>query len=324
MATTARRMPATSVIMVNIFDGTRQLIGPEVKNLLVRVIDGNQNQVSDNLYSTPSLRFDVPFFDNFGDNYTVIASADSYLQAGFTPVTASPAAVQAADIMLVPKDSQFNFSGANWPKLQETQPAISALLAHGAADGLAAQNRYEALLEEKPASLACLFNLMTAMAEIHLPVGTPLDYFKELIWEDMPAQNLFAPAQDRCYAWVNGALAGQVKTAVQQGEFAAETSLDLSLHPGATSSYKQIQFGEANVQLTFHEDNTRTIDGVECVAIEPDIDYYKDIGAHALLEAFPNILTSRLTDPKVVYVLRWIAGRHAGVADFDPPYTLVP
>lgn len=40
---------------------------------------------------------------------------------------------------------------------------------------------------------------------------------------------------------------------------------------GATSSWKQIQFGEANVQLTFHENDTATIDGVPCVMIEPEM-----------------------------------------------------
>jgi hypothetical protein len=36
----------------------------------------------------------------------------------------------------------------------------------------------------------------------------------------------------------------------------------------------------------------------------------------------PNGVTGTLTDPRLVYVLRWIAGRHAGVADFDPPCIL--
>ncbi len=42
---------------------------------------------------------------------------------------------------------------------------------------------------------------------------------------------------------------------------------------------------------------------VACVKVEPDIDYYQDLGA---------------------YALRWIAGRHAGVPEFDPSYTIVP
>ena len=95
-----------------------------------------------------------------------------------------------------------------------------------------------------------------------------------------------------------------------------------AFHPGATRSYKQIQFGEANVQLTFHEDDLRTIGGVECIKVEPDIDYFKDLLAHALLEVVVNSVTKSLTDPRQVYVLRWMAGRHAGVPNFNPPYAL--
>ncbi len=76
------------------------------------------------------------------------------------------------------------------------------------------------------------------------------------------------------------------------------------------------------MQLTFHERTTETIQGIRCIRVEPDIDYYKDLGAHALLEVISNTLSRGLTDPQVVYVLRWIAGRHAGVAEFDPSYTL--
>jgi hypothetical protein len=36
----------------------------------------------------------------------------------------------------------------------------------------------------------------------------------------------------------------------------------------------------------------------------------------------PNSITHGLTDPKKVYVLRWIAGRHAGIPEFSPPYTI--
>jgi hypothetical protein len=83
-----------------------------------------------------------------------------------------------------------------------------------------------------------------------------------------------------------------------------------------------VQFGEANVQLTFHENNTKAIGGTQCVMIEPDIDYYKDLAAHSLLEVITNKLTDSLTDPRQVYVLRWIAGRHAGIPNFEPPYTV--
>jgi hypothetical protein len=320
-------MAISAIIMLNLFDGIRQPIvtGPTLKNVLVRVIDGNQKELSTAFYSTSSLRFEVPFFDGPGDNYCVIASADGWLQAGFTPIVVSPSVVQMADLMLLPRDGTFNFADARWPILAQTHPKISSILAHGAADSQAAQDRYEQLMEDKPASLACLLNLVTAMADIHLPAGTPLDYLKQVIWEDTAGQvegeTLFGPAQDRFYAWADKSLVEQVRMAAHQDEFASEISPNF-FHRGATSSYKQIQFGEANVQLTFHENDARTIDGIDCVAVEPDIDYFKDPGAHALLEVIPNIIGEGLTDPKSVYVLRWIAGRHAGVPDFDPPYTI--
>lgn len=184
-----------------------------------------------------------------------------------------------------------------------------------------AQARYENLMEKDPATLACLWNLMTAMRDIDLPSGTPLTYLKQLIWVDMPDRNIFAPKQDRFYAYADKALVNQVQLAAQQNEFAPELD-PAAFHKGATSSYKQVQFGEANVQLTFHEGDTQIIDGTECIVVEPDIDYYKDLAAHALLEVIANALSGSLTDPKNVYVLRWIAGRRAGVPEFNPPYTI--
>jgi len=175
--------------------------------------------------------------------------------------------------------------------------------------------RYEDLLERKPLSLAALLNITTAMREIHLPERSPLDYLRQLKWDD-------SLAQDRFFAYCDPKLIDQVRIAAEQHQFAPETN-SAFFHPGATASWKQIQFGEANVQLTFHESDKQVIDGLSCILVEPDIDYYKDLGAHALLEVVPNALTGGLTNPEAVYVLRWIAGRHAGVAEFDPPYTLV-
>jgi hypothetical protein len=145
-------------------------------------------------------------------------------------------------------------------------------------------------------------------------VKTPLDYIRELIWDD-------TMQQDRFFAWADPAMIDQVIQAASHGEFAPEVGTAI-FHPGATRSWKQVQFGEANVQLTFHEANTKTVNGLNCVMVEPDIDYYKDPAAHALLEVVTNKLTNSLTDPRQVYVLRWIAGRHAGVPNFEPPYTL--
>src|ERR1035441_3362109 len=85
MASAASAVPTTSTLTINIWDGTRQPLKPGV-NILYRVTDGNQKQLLAKEIRLPSLKVtDLPFYNNFGDNYTVVVSADGYRQAGFTP-----------------------------------------------------------------------------------------------------------------------------------------------------------------------------------------------------------------------------------------------
>jgi hypothetical protein len=321
MATPSILPKDQATILLNLFDGTRQPIGPGVKNLLIRIIDGNQKQLFSDFRNGSSFQFQVPCYDNFGDRYTVIASADHHKQAGYHPVNVSRTLPQALDLMLLPNNGTFRFANARWANVRQSFPEIHAILVRGAASEADAQARYEHLMENNAPALACLWNLITAMRDIDLPSGTPLTYLKQLIWEDIPDRNICGPKQDRFYAYAEKALVSQVQLAAQQGEFTPELD-PAAFHKGATSSYKQIQFGEANVQLTFHEGDTQVIDGTECMVVEPDIDYFKDLLAHALLEVVVNGIAGTLTDPKDVYVLRWIAGRRAGVPEFNPPYTI--
>lgn len=300
-------------ITVTLFDGTRQPMRSDTE-ALIRIIDGNQKQLSADFHTGFTFGFRVPFYDNFGDLYTVIAWADGYSQAGFRPVKVTPAVPQTVDLMLLPKNGRYNFRDAMWDRLAQAHPMLRNLLAHGTANDTAARDRYELFMENKPESLAALLNITTAMTGIHLRVGGPLDYFKEPLWDE-------SMAQDRFYAWADRELVDEVKRAASQGLFQPEVGSGF-FHKDATCSFKQVQFGEANVQLTFHEGRTRTVDGVDCVVVEPDIDYYKDLAAHALVEVLPNTISGGKTDPRSVYVLRWMAGRHAGVPEFDPPYTI--
>jgi hypothetical protein len=311
MATLATA-PQTSPLQVNIYDGTRQPIAGDVQ-ILYTITDGGNNQLFRDS-RPPGTVFNVPFYDNLFDNYSALAFTDGYDQAGFTPVACSPSVHQMLDVMLLKKNAAFNFAAAQWDRLAASNPLLSGILAHGAADDGDARDRYSQLMEERSAVLACLLNITTAMAAIPLRTGSPLNYFKELIWDD-------TMAQDRFYGWADPALYDEVKLAASHGVFSREADFAL-FHTGATDSYKQIQFGEANVQLTFHADDTKVIDGLTCIKMEPDIDYYKDLAAHALLEVITNAISGSLTDPRQVYVLRWIAGRHAGVAEFDPPYVI--
>ncbi len=304
--------PRTSDLKVRIFDGTRQPVAAGVQ-VLFTIMDGTGKRVYWDYYPAETV-FRVPFHDNFGDNYTVVASAGGYTQAGFTPVKCSPEIPQTLDLMLLKKGAEFNFAAARWEALAARDPLLHGILVHGAAGEDAARDRYTQLMETRTAALACLFNITTALTAIQLPAGNPLQYFKELIWDD-------TMQQDRFYGWADRLLHDQVRLAAAQGLFSREPASAV-FHTGATDSYKQIQFGEANVQLTFHGNDTRTVDGVECVKLESDIDYHKDLAAHALLEVVYNGITGSLTDPRQVYVLRWIAGRHAGVPLFDPPYVI--
>jgi hypothetical protein len=302
--------PKLSPLVVSVFDGTRRL-PPANKNILYRVIDGNQKEVFVDDRKQSQISFKLPFFDNFGDDYTVIVSSSGYRQAGFTPIKLSPAVSSRVDLMLIPTEAKFDFSVVSWDWMKTNLPFVAS----GVTDS-AGRSRFQDLLEQKPMTLATLLNITTAMKLINLPQGTPVDYIKQILWDD-------SFAQDRFFAYCDPALVDQVRTAAAQGEFAPEIG-PAFFHPGATASWKQVQFGEANVQLTFHEKETAVINGLKCVVVEPDIDYYKDPAAHSLLEVIPNALTHGLTNPQEVYVLRWIAGRHAGIPEFTPPYTIVP
>lgn len=300
-----------SQLNLRIFDGTRNPFAAPAK-FLVTITDGNQKQIIRDFYNSPALTFnDLPFYDNLGDLYSVVVFADGYRQVGFAPVKLSNSTPVNLDLMLVANDPGFSFVNARWSTVIQQFPFLG-----GDTTATAAQARYENLADQQPKVIACFLNLVEAMSQILLADGTPLKYIKQMRW-DMP------PAQDRFFAYCDAELVNQVRDAANHKLFQEE--LDPSLfHPGATESWKQIQFGEANVQLTFHETapDSKTINGVKCVTVEPDIDYYRDLGAHTLLEVFPNGLTHSLTDPVEVYILRWVAGQHAGVPQFAPLYTL--
>jgi hypothetical protein len=298
-----------ATIVVTLYDGTREPI--EHQDFLIRIFDGFQNQLFDDFKPAPTTVFSLPFHDNLQDNCIVVATGKGHVDAGFSPVKLSNRAVATADLMLLEDKADFKFQ--TWADLKKSDQVISNFISVGGTVA-EAQTHYDKLMQTKPAALASLLNLATAMKAIQLPSQTPLDYFKEILWDE-------SLAQDRFFGYADKSILDQVRRATMEGEFRPEPNPGL-FHPDATSSFKQVQFGEANVQLTFHEKGTKKIDGVDCIKVEPDIDYFQDLGAHTLLEVIPNSITHGLTDPKKVYVLRWIAGRHAGVPEFAPPYTI--
>ena len=141
-----------------------------------------------------------------------------------------------------------------------------------------------------------------------------MTYVKGLIWDD-------TMQSDRCYAYADREMINQISLAAGQGLFAPQAEAAF-FHVGATRSFRETGLGEAPLQLTFYEEDGVLFDGIECVRVEATMTYYRDLGAHVLLEALPNS-ASGVTDPRTVYALRWMAGRRAGVQEFNPPYKIV-
>jgi hypothetical protein len=272
----------------------------------------------------------VPFFDNFGDNYTIIVSADGYEDGAWRPVTVSDRGPVIMDLLLLPKGGA-HFDEASWDTLSQMRPNVAGMIRNCCPTDAAAAAAYAAAVKNRPAAIACFLNLVTAMADMQLPSGkNPLDYYWNVGW---PQGDPTAAAwiqqfdgvmkQDRFFGYVDQAILPDVQNAARLGAFSKEPDPEKWGHIGATESYKQVQFDVANVQLTFHGRDTAILQGVQCVKIEPDIDYYRDHVAHGLGEVIPNTVTHGLTDPKVVYSLRWIATRREShLPDFNPLYTV--
>lgn len=304
---------ATSNVTVRIFDGTGELF-PQGTQILLTITDGNQKQILRQYFNAGEIRLQgLPFYDNFGDNYAVIAFVEGHRQAGYAPVKLSPNQDATVDLMLIPNAPVFNYAGLSWDVAKAKLPFLAALPGQSDAD---AQERFSQLIETNGSkSLACMLNLVTAMEAIDLDGRSPVSFIRQIRWDYK------FPAQDRFFAYCDAALVDAVRAAAAKGEFAPEHGSEI-FHPGATLSWKQVEYPEANVQLTFHTNPIDCVPSSNWVTVEPDIDYYKDLAAHSILEVCRNELTGSLTEPADVFVLRWIEQRRLGRPDFTPGYTL--
>jgi len=320
-------MADTTSLLVNLFDGTRHPFHADV-NVLVQVFRPQPNKppLVANAKGN-SFRFDdLPFNDSPDDDLRVTIFAKHHYEAGFFPVTMPKNDTRELDLMLVPKPYQFVFNRSAWDQLSNNRQELFEVLGGGTADDAAAKARYERLMKQDPASLAALLNISTAISDISLPRDsgtTALSYFKNLIWNsnggpDWDPASPEAPKQDRFYAYATLELRDRI-VAAPKGDFSKEPLPGLP-HPGATLSYKQNQFGEANVQFTFHE---KALSPPGLVKVECDIDYFADPVSHAILEVIPNHFTHGKTTPLMAYALRWMAAKaQDGLPEFDPLYII--
>ena len=312
---------STAEIRINVFNG-RRVPMPETTRLLVTARNGENKNVVQKFVNGGAIELkDLPVRDNFVDRHTVLVSAKDHQDAGFTPLTIKPGS-QTLDLMMLRRDTGFTFE--SFADLAGRPELLRFLRGDRPGE---AETLYARLLMNPPA-LACLMNIVTALEQMRLVPSEAVDV--------NPMRSLLAletAEADRIFAWARRELLAQVKATADRRDgdrLARLAKAPELLHKGATASYKQTDFGEGNVQLSFHEMEKKMVGDVECMLVDIDIDYFKDAGAHVLMEVFPNKLKSlihgknsaqSLTDPRLVYGLRWMAGRRKGV-EFAPPYFL--
>lgn len=293
--------------MLSIVDGSGQ---PFTGSVLLHIHNG-QDIAPQTLNATgPNVLVKVPFHDGIGDFYAISASASGFRDSGCF-VKANPEVLAQPKLLLLRSHPQPEFE--NWEAFKSTSPQAAAFFCTGQTEA-DAQAHYADLSTNRPASLACFLNLVQAMSEIDLDGRTPLSYFKQICWDN-------TLAQDRFFGYVDPAIIPAVRRAAAKGVFAEEKDCAL-FHPGSTCSWKQIAFPVTNVQLTFHEHDTKVIDGLNCVKIEPDIDLYRDLLEHGFAEVFPNLLSHGLTNPYDVFAMRWTTAQDDAGPSFDPGYKL--
>jgi hypothetical protein len=303
-------MANTGKIILQVVDGARQPFKGEVD---IRLFDGDKKVVIQTTKPGPAIIIDkIPCYDNNRDDYTVLAYADGMIQAGYFPAKVGPNILRPVFLMLLPKNGSFNFNQALWKNIVASHPEVSKILSADIGDGKASVDRYENLLEEKGQVAAGMWNILTGLEQLQLSSGSAISYFRQIRWDE-------SLQRDRFFGFADKKLIEQMEIAVAQKKFKPEIGSAM-FHKGATRSYKQVQFGEANIQITFHENDPAP---KGCVSVEPDMDYFQDIGSHALVEVMSNTLTGKTSDPKTIYTLRWIAGMQAGIPEFNPPYTFI-
>lgn len=292
-------------LTLRMFDGARLPLAG--KDILVSLWDGNQRRVHWAYHTASSVQFTIPLADNFVDSYRVAVSAKGYRDAGQTNVRVSDEPAQV-DLMLLPRKAKFEFAG-----LAGLNGDLGRLVtAHLTSRyGSATEDTYILLQKEFSEGLATVLNIAGAFTGF---AQHPLSFAEKF--------NSLAP--DRFFAEAQDAFVGFLESATKEGLFQVAPH---GLHPGSDFSYKEVRYPEANVQFTI----TRLPD--HKVTIDADIDYFSDLASHFFLEVFPQDLipailgtAKRLTNPMVVYALRWMAmqRKSAGAGlTFQPAYKIV-
>lgn len=314
-------MEGTGRIEVHLFDGRRQPL-PTREAPLIQVLSRTLRRRAlqwekKNVFLTPELSV----VDSPDDDCSVVAATKGYKDAGAFPVRLEAGQNKRVSLMQVRHEARFSFPKATWDQLPAKWPAVVRFLR--GEDPAGAPDHYAQLMEDHPECLGCFWNILAAVKT--LPIGdTLLGLFRQidLVKEEDNRQKR-GLNQDRFFAYADP----QMRTIIDshtKGRPGNDPKIfepaDVSLHPGADHSVKEVRFGEANLQITFHSQTRRMIGGVDCMVVELDMDYYQDPLSHFFLEVIPNAAAQAVgkagrTDPLKIYAMRWMADP----ANFDPP-----
>jgi hypothetical protein len=298
-------------LSVHLYDGARRPLSAP-GDRLITIRNGRAKTLRSGFFSGSIVRFSaLPFDDGPDNHFQIIVSAKDHQQAGaFRRVAAGGS--HDVHLMLVPKRPTVEFDYPTLSRLQAADPVLAAKLQ---ADKL--PQAYEQLLaRESGLPLLCLCNGIEALRSLQSELETDLlQHIQQIELTPRPAGTAARRGiyRDRFFARVTPALR-QTLTSQSAQSLLQPVTFDRD------DNLKEIRYHEANVELTFHEENI----------LEVDLDYYRDLGAHFFLEVIPNKLGSALgrsdaaTDPRTAYALRWMAYRNASRNrdHFAPPVAL--
>src|SRR6185295_2742534 len=93
-------MANTGKILLQVVNGARQ---PFQGNVDFRLFDGDKKGGALVTRPGPTIVIDkIPCFDNTRDDYTVLVSADGFIQAGYFPAKVAPNVLRPVFLMLLP------------------------------------------------------------------------------------------------------------------------------------------------------------------------------------------------------------------------------
>jgi len=334
-----------TTIHIEMIDGERKPLIPETKVQLALFNEhGQLIYESRESYSDSSIAIELNL--EASETYHVVARTTSYRQAisrGFMSDSTIPIELK---LLFMPRHARPVFIRSDFKTLQENNDMWRVLF-YGQEEQTA-EIRYEALRQDKPLSLAGYFSIATTVMAYQTPEGDNLfQYYKEIDWPvlnetqlaiwrgsgiqsgEIKYTSLFdnhrhgdrqrGLENDRFFAWVSTDIVPVIEHLSEIGEFKREICPRLWGHPGATRSFKLVKYQKGNFQITLHENRTKEIDGVRCILVETDVDYFSQLWRHALQEVLPHKLFRGLTNPRKVYVIEWQELQSAG-SNFAPPY----